>query len=83
MLSIYQVECNVIYVLLRGHFFAVWAPDTRCPDGTSMRQRAILYYSNTLFVEFIVHCYDDMGTHTATSGWYYVNKSTGKVTSMF
>ena len=33
--------------------------------------------------EYIVHCYDDMGTHTATSGWYYVNKSTGKVTSMF
>lgn len=33
--------------------------------------------------EFTVHGYADMGTHTATSGWYYVNKNTGNVTSMF
>ncbi|OPJ58507.1 hypothetical protein [Clostridium oryzae] len=37
---------------------------------------------------FNVHCYDvvDSGKsseHTATSGWYYVDKKTGKVTSMF
>ena len=27
--------------------------------------------------------YQDMGTHTATINWYYVHKSTGKITSMF
>lgn len=38
--------------------------------------------------EYIVHCYDvidngDGKSHTATSGWYYVNKSTEEITSMF
>lgn len=38
--------------------------------------------------EFLIHCYDviDEGngkSHTATSGWYYVNKSNEEVTSMF
>jgi hypothetical protein len=36
---------------------------------------------------FLVHSYDIIGqgeeTHTATSGWYYVNKYTGEVKSMF
>lgn len=29
-----------------------------------------------------IHCYDDMGDHTATIGWYYVDKSTGYVVKM-
>lgn len=29
-----------------------------------------------------VHCYDDMGDHTATVGWYYVDKGTGDVIKM-
>lgn len=40
--------------------------------------------------EYVIHAYenviDDPKTgagHTATWGWYYVNKKTGKVTSMF
>lgn len=33
--------------------------------------------------EYIVHAFDNMGTHTATTGWYYVNKITGEITSMF
>ncbi len=32
---------------------------------------------------YVVHCYDIVVDHTATSGWYYVNKKTGKITSMF
>jgi glucan-binding YG repeat protein len=31
---------------------------------------------------FVAHCYEDMGDHTATSGWYYVDKSTGNVVKM-
>ncbi|WP_297425825.1 hypothetical protein [Clostridium sp.] len=36
---------------------------------------------------YIVHCYDvvsdkDGGTHNATAGWYYVDKSTGIIISM-
>lgn len=33
--------------------------------------------------EYTVHGYADMGTHTATSGWYTVDRKTGKVVSMF
>lgn len=38
--------------------------------------------------QYIIHAYDvidngDGTSHTATSGWYYVDKATGKVTSMF
>lgn len=38
--------------------------------------------------EYVIHCYDiidngDGTSHTATSGWYYVNKNTEEVTSMF
>ncbi|MEF9934732.1 MAG: tetratricopeptide repeat protein [Clostridium sp.] len=29
--------------------------------------------------EYLVRAFDDMGTHIATSGWYLVNKKTGKV----
>ncbi len=32
---------------------------------------------------YLFHVFEDMETHTATIGWYYVNKNTGKVTSMF
>ena len=32
---------------------------------------------------YTIRAYDDMGTHTATSGWYEVNKSTGSIWSMF
>lgn len=32
---------------------------------------------------YVIHCYDIIVDHTATSGWYYVDKSTGNVTSMF
>lgn len=30
----------------------------------------------------IVHCYDNMIDHTATYGWYYVDKSTGNIITM-
>lgn len=33
--------------------------------------------------QYIVRCYEQFVDHTATSGWYYVNKSTGNITSMF
>lgn len=33
--------------------------------------------------QYVVHCYDIIVDHTATSGWYYVNKTTGNITSMF
>jgi hypothetical protein len=32
---------------------------------------------------YVIHCYDIVVDHTATSGWYYVDKSTGNITSMF
>ncbi|MGL4774031.1 MAG: hypothetical protein ACRC2K_10730 [Clostridium sp.] len=35
----------------------------------------ILEVDSEAKVEFIVHGYADIGTHTATSGWYYVNKN--------
>jgi glucan-binding YG repeat protein len=28
---------------------------------------------------YLIHCYDDMGDHTATSAWFYVDKSTGYI----
>lgn len=33
--------------------------------------------------EYLVHCYDDTDNYNVTSGWYYVNKTTGDVTSVF
>ena len=33
--------------------------------------------------DYVYHYYEDMGTHTATVNWYYVNKKSGKVTAMF
>lgn len=33
--------------------------------------------------QYVVHCYDIVVDHTATSGWYYVNKIDGSITSMF
>lgn len=37
--------------------------------------------------DYIIHCYDiiydTLGAHTATSGWYYVDKNTGNIRSMF
>lgn len=30
-----------------------------------------------------IHAMDDFYDHTATAGWYYVNKDTGEITSMF
>jgi len=38
--------------------------------------------SNEEINVYVVHCYDDMGDHTATSGWYYVDRSTGDVIPM-
>lgn len=36
---------------------------------------------------YVIHCYDivnnDGFVHTATSGWYYVNKTSGSISSMF
>lgn len=32
---------------------------------------------------YVIHCYDIVVDHTATSGWYYVNKTTGNISSMF
>lgn len=32
---------------------------------------------------YVVQCYDVVDDHTATSGWYYVNKTTGEITSVF
>lgn len=43
----------------------------------------IIQVDSETSTEYTIHCYDDMGDHIATSGWYYVNKSTGAVTSMF
>jgi glucan-binding YG repeat protein len=31
---------------------------------------------------YLVHCYDDMGDHTATVGWYYIDKSTDEIIKM-
>lgn len=33
-------------------------------------------------IQYTVHCYEKLADHTATSGWYYVNKKTGSVKSM-
>lgn len=33
--------------------------------------------------QYVVHCYDIVVDHTATSGWYYVSKYDGTITSMF
>ena len=33
--------------------------------------------------EIVVHLFDDMGDHTATSEWYYINRKTGKGTNFF
>lgn len=32
---------------------------------------------------YVIHCYDIVVDHTATSGWYYVDKTTGNIKSMF
>lgn len=32
---------------------------------------------------YVIHCYDLFESNTGTSGWYYVDKLTGNVTSMF
>lgn len=40
-------------------------------------------YDNDQGNSYVIHCYDDMGDHVATSGWYYVDKTTSTITSMF
>jgi glucan-binding YG repeat protein len=32
---------------------------------------------------YVIHCYDIVVDHTATSGWYYVDKTTGSIKSEF
>jgi hypothetical protein len=32
--------------------------------------------------KFTIHCYEDFPDHTATYGWFYVEKTTGKVSKM-
>lgn len=49
---------------------------------------SIVEVDNETETDYVVHSYDiidngDGTSHTATSGWYYVNKSSGVVSSMF
>lgn len=33
--------------------------------------------------EYVIQCYDIVENHTSTSGWYYLNKSSGNIKPMF
>lgn len=44
---------------------------------------AILRYDHMDGDNYVFQYYHDMGTHTATMNWYYVNKKTGKIKAMF
>lgn len=33
--------------------------------------------------DYVIHCYDIVENHTSTSGWYYLNKNSGDIRSMF
>ena len=43
----------------------------------------VVEYNSREGKKYLFHVYDDMGSHTATRGWYYVHRKTGKITSMF
>jgi hypothetical protein len=47
----------------------------RVPSDVKIEESQNNYYE--------VHCYDDMGDHTATTGWYYIDKSTGMIFNMY
>ena len=40
-------------------------------------------YDSTEGNKYLFHVYENVDDHTATVGWYYVNKNNGKITSMF
>lgn len=44
---------------------------------------AMLFYDHMEGDNYVFHYFCDMGTHTATINWYYVNKKTGKIKPMF
>ena len=43
----------------------------------------ILAYDGMEGYDYLFQAYFDMGDHTATEGWYYVDCRTGKIKSMF
>jgi len=44
---------------------------------------SIIEVDNEDSEKYTIHAYDIVENHTATTGWYTVNKATGKVESMF
>lgn len=52
-------------------------------DNNKTVKDAILVYDHKEGNNYVFQYYNDMGTHTATINWYYVNCKTGKITAMF
>ena len=78
-----------IYML--NNEMASWSKDSTSFTDEQLIEKIKIYRENRgeYIPEFIVvdsesgdivtlHLYDDMGTHIATSDWYYINRNTGK-----
>jgi hypothetical protein len=52
------------------------------PDGTSPKTggKPVVVYDSETNTTYVIHVYEDMPDHTATFGWYDVDKNTGIVT---